>query len=248
MPGLKFNSPPQRRGGAARRGGTPSEKNDGKSARIASLFLFSPAFLLAAVPQSAGQPSTAGTAEGGSTSCFSSLPMGSLSLRLDRARGQVKLDRRPIWYKGLRRKEETRLASLSSISEARSLLLPLFACLQLILKKAARSLASLPSSLLFFPPPSRMVMANLHLTALRPQYANWFTHCTQRSDSADRPTAAQADSIILANHLRRAGRPHAAKQCPLREEAESLNHWWRLSSSNPVSSFGGNGSRVELAR
>ena len=103
------------RGAAAPR----ARRTTGRARESRACFCFRrPSFLRQCRNRPAGQPSTAGTAEGGSTSCFSSLPMGSLSLRLDRARGQVKLDRRPIWCKGLRRKEETRLASLSSISDA----------------------------------------------------------------------------------------------------------------------------------
>ena len=57
-----------------RRGGTPSEKNEEGEERENRELVFVFAGLLssrgAAVPQSAGQPSTAATAEGGSTSCF----------------------------------------------------------------------------------------------------------------------------------------------------------------------------------
>ena len=70
-----------------RRGGTPSEKNEEGEERENRELVFVFAGLTsrgAAVPQSAaGQPSTAGTAEGGSTSCivpFSSANGISLSL------------------------------------------------------------------------------------------------------------------------------------------------------------------------
>ena len=189
MPGLKFNSPPQRwRRCTARCGRRHPEREErrareGENRELVFVFAGLSFFSLLRCPN---RPVNRQRLVRPLLLCQWDLSL-YLSLRLDRARGQVKLDRRPNWYKGLGKKKETCLASLSSISDASqsqpSLSLPLFACLQLILKKAARSLAS--------PLFSRMVMANRHLTALRPQYANWFTHCTRRSDSVDRQPRRQ---------------------------------------------------------